>query len=171
MSVTSNGHDIRSERLVRRVFERHKIFSWNGYDLRAIVPLLIRTHHRAGELWSNRAIVTRKAFSRLAAEVRGEIELLILLDAADRAGRGARPVRGLGREARWLKAKFDELRVSRETIKPLLLGRDLIRLGVPPGPEMGRLLKRLHHLQLDSVFETKAGALRAARNLLKGKNA
>lgn len=170
MSVTSNGHDIRSERLVRRILERFKVFSWNGYDLRQMVPLLIRTHHRAGELWSNRADVTRKAFSRLAAEVKGEIDLLILLDAADRAGRGARPVRGLDREARWLKAKFEELRVSRETIKPLLLGRDLIRLGVPPGPEMGRLLKKLYQLQLDSVFESKAGALRAARDLIKGKN-
>jgi len=169
MSVTSNGHDIRSERLVRKVFDRFKIFSWNGYDLRRMVPLLIRTHHRAGELWSNRKSVTRKAFSRLAAEVRGEIELLVLLDAADRTGRRARAVRGLDREARWLRAKFDELGVNRETIKPLLLGRDLIGLGVPPGPEMGRLLKELYQQQLDSVFQTKAGALRAARRLVKGK--
>ncbi len=170
MSVTSNGHDIRSERLVRKAFERHKIFSWNGCDLRQMVPLLIRTHHRAGEMWLNRQSVTRKAFSRLAAEVKGEIELLILLDAADRAGRRLKPVRSLDREARWLRAKFDELGVSRETIKPLLLGRDLIRLGVPPGPEMGRILKELYQLQLDSVFETKAGALQAARRLVKRKN-
>jgi len=169
MSVTSNGHDLRSERLVRKVFDRCKIFSWNGYDLRQIVPLLIRTHHRAGELWSNRASVTRKAFSRLAAEVKGEIELLILLDAADRSGRRVRPVRGLDREARWLRTKFDELGVSRETIQPLLLGRDLIGLGVPPGPEMGGLLKSLYQQQLDSVFQTRAGALRAARRLVKGE--
>ena len=59
--------------------------------------------------------------------------------------------------------------MSRETIKPLLLGRDLIGLGVPPGPEMGGLLKSLYQQQLDSVFQTRAGALRAARRLVKGE--
>jgi tRNA nucleotidyltransferase (CCA-adding enzyme) len=131
------------------------------------VPLLIRTHHRANELWANRAAVTKKAFNRLAAEVEGEIELAILLDAADRAGRGRRLVRGLDRQGRWLLAQFEKLRVNRETIRPLVMGRDLLALGVPPGPEMGRLLKKLYRAQLDNAFDSKAGGIARARRLLE----
>ncbi|MBE3109041.1 MAG: HD domain-containing protein, partial [Acidobacteria bacterium] len=159
MAVTSNGHDIQSERVARKAFARLKIHSWNGADLEKTVPLLIRTHHRSTELWQNRDSVTRKAFNRLAADVGGEIELLVYLDAADRAGRKARPIRSLDREALWLFAKFEELRVNRETIKPLILGRDLIKMGVPPGPDMGKVLKRLYAMQIDNAFETRAGGL------------
>jgi tRNA nucleotidyltransferase (CCA-adding enzyme) len=167
MAVTSCGHDIQSERAARRVLARFKVQTWGGVNIGRLVPLLIRTHHRAGELWTNRAEVTKKAFNRLAADVQGEIELAVLLDAADRAGRGTRLVRGLDRQARWLVRKFDELRVNRETIKPLVMGRDLIGLGVPPGPEMGRLLKKLYKAQLDNGFETKAGGLEKARRLIE----
>lgn len=168
MAVTSSGHDIQSERVARKAFARLKIHSWNGFDLERTVPLLIRTHHRSTELWQNRETVTRKAFNRLAADVGGEIELIVYLDAADRAGRKARPLKALDREALWLFGKFEELRVSRETIKPLILGRDLIKLGVAPGPDMGKLLKRLYAMQIDSVFETRAGGLKAARKLAGG---
>jgi tRNA nucleotidyltransferase/poly(A) polymerase len=168
MAVTSAGHDIQSERVARKAFARLKIHSWNGFDLEKTVPLLIRTHHRSTELWQNRDSVTRKAFNRLAADVGGEIELLVYLDAADRAGRKARPVKALDREARWLFAKFEELRVNRETIKPLILGRDLIKLGVAPGPDMGKVLKRLYAMQIDNAFETRAGGLKAARKIVGG---
>jgi tRNA nucleotidyltransferase (CCA-adding enzyme) len=169
MAVTSCGHDIQSERAARKVLTRFRIQTWNGFNLGRMVPLLIRTHHRAGELWQNRAGVTKKAFNRLAADVEGEIELLVMLDAADRAGRGARLVRGLDRTARWLFKRFEELRVNRETIRPLVMGRDLIALGVPPGPEMGRLLKKLYKAQLDGAFETKAQGIEKARRLVERK--
>lgn len=169
MAVTSCGHDIQSERAARRVLARFKVQTWNGFAIGRMVPLLIRTHHRAGELWQNREDVTKKAFNRLAADVDGEIELLVYLDAADRAGRGKRLVRGLDRQARWLFKKFDDLRVNRETIKPLVMGRDLLKLGVPPGPEMGKLLKKLYKVQLDNGFETKARGLERARRLVERK--
>jgi tRNA nucleotidyltransferase (CCA-adding enzyme) len=134
-----------------------------------MVPLLIRTHHRASELWQNRKSVTRKAFTRLAAEVIGEIELLVYLDAADRGGRKDRPLKALDREARWLFRKFEEFHVNRETIKPFIMGRDLIAMGVAPGPDMGKVLKRLYGMQLDNEFETRAQGLKAALSILKGK--
>jgi tRNA nucleotidyltransferase (CCA-adding enzyme) len=166
MAVTSPGHDIASERLARKVLDRFRIHSWNGFDLGKMVPVLIRTHHRAAELWLNRDTVTKKAFNRLAAEVGGEIDLLVDLDAADRAGRRTRMLRGLDREARWLRRKFEELEVNKESIKPMIMGRDLIKLGVPPGPGMGRILKTLYDLQLDGAFETRSDGLTKARELL-----
>jgi len=167
MAVTSCGHDVQSERAARKILARFKVQTWNGAPIGRLVPLLIRTHLRAGELWAKRDEVTKKAFNRLAAEVDGEIELVVLLDAADRAGRRTRIVRGLDRQARWLFGKFEELRVNRETIKPLVMGRDLLNLGVRPGPEMGRILKKLYKIQLDNGFETKAAGLERARRLIE----
>jgi tRNA nucleotidyltransferase (CCA-adding enzyme) len=169
MAITSCGHDILSGRMAEKLLARFRIKSWNGYNLGRMVPLLIRTHHRAAELWQNRETVTKKAFNRLAADLHGEIDLMIFLDAADRAGRRDRLVRGLDREARWLFKRFEELQVNRETIKPLIMGRDLIGLGVSPGPGMGRILKKLYRIQLDNGFETKAQGLRKARQLVERK--
>ncbi len=167
MVITNNAHDLASERIVRKILSRYRIFSWCGFNLRKMVPRLIRSHHRLSELWQNRESVTRKAFSRLAAAVNGEIELLIYLDSADRAGRQEKLVKSLDRQGKWLLRKFAELNVSRETIAPLILGRDLIKLGVAPGPGMGKILKRLYALQLDSVFETKAQGLETAKKLIR----
>ncbi len=166
MVITNNGHDLASEQITLHIFERFKMFSWEGYDLRKIVLPLIRTHHRASELWQNREVVTKRAFNRLAAEVNGEIPLLIYLDAADRAGRDETPITGLDKEALWLQQKFEELNISKESIKPMILGRDLIELGMPPGPEMGKILKELYQKQLDSEFESKQSGIEVAKRLL-----
>ncbi|MGB7295512.1 MAG: HD domain-containing protein [Candidatus Aminicenantales bacterium] len=171
MVITNNGHDLASERIVKKVLARFRLFSWGGLNLRKTVPLLIRTHHRLSEIWTNRDTVTKKAFNRLAAETQGEIELLILLDAADRAGRKERVVKSLDRQGKWFLRKFEELNVSRETIRPLVQGRDLIGLGVAPGPAMGKILKRLYEMQLDNAFETRAQGVRAAEHLFKEKKA
>jgi putative nucleotidyltransferase with HDIG domain len=167
MIITSNGHDVLSAKISKKMLGRLKIFSWNGYNLKKMIPSLIKCHHRTSELWQNRDIVTKKAFNRLAADVDGEIELLIYLDAADRAGRKKKAIQGLDREGRWLLGKFEELNISKESIKPLIMGRDLIILGVSPGPAMGRYLKRLYQMQLDNEFETKEKGLILAEELIK----
>ena len=167
MAVTSNGHDIASAKITKKIFGRLKIFSWNNCNLRRIVPSLIKCHHRASELWQNRNVVTKKAFNRLAADVDGEIELLVYLDAADRAGRKKKPVQILDREGRWLLKKFEEWNVSKETIQPLIMGRDLMKMGVSPGPQMGKHLKKLYQMQLDNEFDTKEEGLILAEKLIK----
>lgn len=167
MVITNNGHDILSEKITKKVFTRFKIFSWNGFNLRRNVLSLIRCHHRASELWQNREVVTKKAFNRLAADVDGEIELLVCLDAADRAGRRDKPVQRLDRQGRWLLRKFAQLNVSKDTIKPLIMGRDLIKLGVLPGPRMGKILRKLYQLQLDNEFETKEDGLKLAMSIIE----
>ena len=144
-----------------------KIFSWNGYPVRKVVLSLVRAHHRASELWASRDRVTKKAFNRLAADINGEIDLAIYLDAADRAGRDPSPIEELDDEALWLRLKFSEWNVSKDTIKPLILGRDLIRLKVEPGPPMGEILRRLYQMQLDNEFDTREKGLKAAERLIR----
>jgi tRNA nucleotidyltransferase (CCA-adding enzyme) len=167
MVIINYGHDIASEKITEQIFDRFKIHSWNGYELRKTVLSLIRCHHRASELWQNRDVLTKKAFNRLAANVNGEIELVVLLDAADRAGRSETPIEELDEEAKWLLDKFKELNVTKESIKPLIMGRDLIKKGVSPGPGMGKILDKLYQKQLDNDFETKEEGLKKAEKLLK----
>ncbi len=167
MAVTSAGHDTAGERLALKAFDRLKIYSWNGADVRNLALRLIRTHHRAAELWQNKAVLTKKAFNRFAADMGGEYELAAVLDAADRAGRSDRLVSALDREARWLLRQMKAHNVSKETIKPLVLGRDLLKLDVPAGRGMGLLLKALYQKQLDGEFDTRAEALKAARRLVR----
>ena len=167
MAITNSGHDVLGEKITKKIFNRFKIYSWNGYNLRKMVLSLVRCHHRASELWQNRDVITKKAFNRLAAEIDGEIELLVYLDAADRAGRRKGPIQELDREGRWLIKKFKELNVSKETIKPLIMGRDLIKMGVAPGPSMGKILKKLYQLQLDNEFETKKKGLKIAKKVIQ----
>ena len=169
MAITNNCHDVESEKITKKILGRFRIFSWNGTNLKKIVPLLIKSHHRLSEIWAHREAVTKKAFNRLAADAEGEIDLLIYLDAADRAGRRTKPVKNLDRQARWFLHKFEELNVSRETIKPLIMGRDLIKLGVAPGPDMGKILQRLYNMQLDNEFETKTGGFKLAAKIIQGK--
>ena len=43
---------------------------------------------------------------------------------------------------------------------PLLTGRDLMALGLPPGPLMGRVLARLEDAQLEGAIQSRAEAIR-----------
>jgi tRNA nucleotidyltransferase (CCA-adding enzyme) len=170
MVITNNRHDIKGEKITKNILDQYKIHSREGYDLRKTVLRLIRCHHRASELWQNKDVVTKRAFNRLAADVEGEINLLAILDAADRAGRDEKPVKNLDKESQWLLNKFKELKVSKESIQPLIMGRDLINLGVKPGPKMGRILKKLYQFQLDDEFRTKKQGLEKAKEIIKKTN-
>ena len=50
--------------------------------------------------------------------------------------------------------------------KPLVLGRHLLDLGVPAGPEMGTLLKKIDEKQLDGEVTTLEEGIALARTLL-----
>jgi tRNA nucleotidyltransferase (CCA-adding enzyme) len=54
-------------------------------------------------------------------------------------------------------------------VRPWVDGRDLTRLGVPSGPERGRILARLFHAQLDGQLADRAEALAEAARLASGK--
>lgn len=54
-----------------------------------------------------------------------------------------------------------------ELPKPFLAGRDLIAIGIKPGPFMGRILKELLDLQLEGNIQSAEEALEYARNHMK----
>ncbi len=66
----------------------------------------------------------------------------------------------------WFIERARALGVEHDAPAPILLGRHLLELGVPPGPAMGRLLKAVYEKQLDGDVRTLDEAVATARALL-----
>jgi len=165
MTVTSAFHDSRGVQLAEAVLDRLRLDSRQNFPLRKFVLKLIQQHHRIFELYRNREEITFKAIARAVKDMDGEDRLLLLLDFADRRSREADPLafRRLDEIALWFSRKKEEFAISRDSIRPLIMGRDLIALGVPPGRPMGVHLKKLYDLQLDGAFRTREEGLELFR--------
>jgi tRNA nucleotidyltransferase (CCA-adding enzyme) len=52
---------------------------------------------------------------------------------------------------------------------PLVLGRHLLELGVPPGPALGEILREVYERQLDGTAADFDAAFAVARELAKAR--
>lgn len=66
---------------------------------------------------------------------------------------------------------LEEEKKTRSLPPPLLSGRDLIALGMKPGPELGKILREIADLQLENKLISKEDALNFARRKTAGKDA
>jgi len=53
----------------------------------------------------------------------------------------------------FLKSQYDSFKDEPVLPEPKIRGRDLLALGIPPGPEMGKLLAELYDAQLEGCFD------------------
>jgi tRNA nucleotidyltransferase (CCA-adding enzyme) len=113
---------------------------------------LVREHlvHAAGTP-TDRAV--RRLAQRLAPS---NIRMLSMLIESDHSGRSPLP-KGNPFTA-WMDVA-SRLNLGSSKPIPILRGRDLIGLGVSPGPTMGDILKRAFDAQLDGSFTDLQGAL------------
>jgi putative nucleotidyltransferase with HDIG domain len=171
MTVTSLLHDTRGVKIADSILRDLKIETRLNFPLRKVALNLIKNHHRIYELYRNRAEIGFKAISRIVKDLDGYDLLLILLDFADRRSRHphALDFKGLDAVSNWFLDKKKELNISQETIKPLVMGRDLRKLGMAPGKKMGEMLKKLYELQLDGEFDTKEEGIDIFKKLYKKK--
>lgn len=169
MAVTSILHDTRGVAIAERFLTDLKIETRKNFPLKDVVLALVKNHHRVYDLYRNRSNVGFKAISRLVRDMDGREFLLVLLDFADRRSREADPLsfNDLDEISRWLLARKEELNISQDTIKPLVMGRDLLKIGIPPGKKMGKYLDKLYELQLDGVFHTTEEGLKIFTKLKK----
>jgi tRNA nucleotidyltransferase (CCA-adding enzyme) len=68
----------------------------------------------------------------------------------------------------WFLARARALGVEHQPPPPLLLGRHLLALGVPPGPRVGAILQQVYEKQLDGEVRTVEDGIEAARGILGG---
>ena len=154
-----------AERMLGRVVTARRVIA-------GAVKLTVH-HLKPHDFYVNRA--GPKAFKRLALALAPEasLELLARLALADHRGRnpdGDEPLDAPSEQCAWFLEQAEALRVRREPEKPALMGRHLLGV-IPPGPEMGRLLKRAYEIQLaegiQDVEELKTRVL--AEEMEKGK--
>lgn len=167
MTITSLFHDSKGVNLAEDFLADLKIETRNNFPLRKVILNLIKNHHRLYELYKNREKIGFKAISRIVKELEGFDFLLVLLDFADRQSRKINPLRfgDLDIVSMWFLGIKEELNISKETVQPLVMGKDLMALGVPSGKKMGEILNSLYELQLDGKFKTKKEGIKLYKAL------
>jgi tRNA nucleotidyltransferase (CCA-adding enzyme) len=161
--IRSRGHEEAGLAPTTSLLERWNVHSLLGYDVRGQVLGLVGNHLRPGQLYDDRERVSDGALRRLARKC--EPELLYRVARADCLGR--RPGRFEPVAMEWFLARVRALDVATRPPAPLLKGRDVVALGVPPGPEVGRVLRAVYERQLDGAVASFEDAVAEARRVLQ----
>jgi len=127
------------------------------YDIITQVEKLVNEHLVHIQTINKRSI--RRLIVRLG---NASIDDLVSLIGADHAGRGSASCK-LPDSAINIKDIAEEIG---EEIKPILMGRHLIELGMKPGPHFGQILKNAFEAQLDGKFETVEDGIEFLKNFL-----
>ncbi|HEY7473956.1 MAG TPA: hypothetical protein VH679_03025 [Vicinamibacterales bacterium] len=160
--IRSPGHEEGGVAPATRLLDRLNVHSLDGYDVRRAVLGLVAHHLKPSAFRKAATPVSDGAFRRLALKV--DLELLARFAKADCHGRtGSFDCSAMD----WFLERARALGVEHAAPPPLVMGRHLIDLGVPPGPAMGDLLKRVYERQLDGEVRTLDDGLAAIRDLLQ----
>jgi tRNA nucleotidyltransferase (CCA-adding enzyme) len=107
------------------------------------------------------------AIRRLATKV--NIEELVMVAKADFLGRTTEEaLTGEYKAGKWLLEKASELNVKTKPIEPLILGRDLIALGLEPSPQFREILDEVYGLQIEGIIVDREDALHYLKNKYNG---
>jgi len=166
--LRSRGHEEAGVASAETFLNRLNIYTLDGYDVRAQVIALVREHLKPGEFFKKREEVGDGAFRRLARKC--ELDLLYRVAKADSLGRNADWVpreKWYGSEAQeWFIQRAKKLEVEQQPPTPILLGRHLLDMGLPPGPTVGEITKAVYEMQLDGRVRTLDDAREVARKIL-----
>src|SRR5262249_54535321 len=162
--VRSRGHEEAGLPPTLALLERWNVHTLLGYDVRAQVLALVKDHLKPGELYKERERISDGAIRRLARKC--EPDLLYRVARADCIGRRPGVFQPVAME--WFRDKVRALDVAVRPPEPLLRGRDVLALGLSPGPEVGRILQAVYERQLDGAVTTHAEAVGEARRVIAG---
>ncbi len=160
--IRSHDHEEQGVAPALALLDRLNVHSIDGYDVRSQVAGLTAQHLKPGAWYKVRDEVGDGAFRRLAAKV--DLELLARLATSDCLGR--EPGRFDCTAMDWFLDRARQLGVEHKPPGPILLGRHLLELGLPPGPRVGQILKAVYEQQMDGAVTTLEQAIDAAKRLL-----
>lgn len=162
--IRSMGHEEAGVGPTASLLDRLNVHTLDGFDVRAQVFGLVAQHLKPSAFFNARDTLTDGAFRRLAQKV--DLELLARLARADCEGRGG----GFDCSAMdWFIERARSLGVEHRPPAPILMGRHLLELGVPPGPGMGEILRAVYELQLDGTVTSLAEATTAAQAIIASR--
>ena len=159
--IRSYEHEEAGVHPARSFLDRLNVRTVGGYDVREQVLQLVAHHLTPSHYFKNRDNVGDGAFRRLARRL--EPDLLYRVSRADCLGRTG----DFSTEAQeWFIGKVRALSVESRPPAPILMGRHLLEMGLPPGPVIGRITRAVYELQLDGRIGDLEDAKREARRLL-----
>jgi len=164
--IRSRGHEEAGVPPTLSLLDRWNVHTLLGYDVRAQVTALVGQHLKPGQLYDERERVSDGAIRRLAAKC--EPELLYRVARADCLGRAPGLFEPVAME--WFREKIRQLDVAERPPEPLLKGRDLLALGLSPGPRIGEVLRVVYERQMDGAVTTTDEALLEAKRMLGSKD-
>ncbi|MEK6286672.1 MAG: polynucleotide adenylyltransferase [Acidobacteriota bacterium] len=141
----------------RSVLDKLGLFGIGGYDVRSQVLALVNEHPKPREFYCYHETTTEGDFRRLAQRVDPDL----LYRVAKACAKGRESASSTVAED-WFIERARALGVEHGPPYPLLQGRHLLEAGFEPGPEMGRVLRRVYELQLDGRVTNSEEALAAA---------
>ncbi len=159
--LRSPGHEEAGLEPARSLLGRWNVHTLLGFDVRAQVLGLVGNHLKPYQFYDERERVSDGAVRRLARKC--EPELLDRVARADCLGRTG----DFTTEAMdWFIERVRALDVARQPPPPILLGRHVLELGLPPGPEVGRIVRAVYERQLDGAVASLDEARAEARRLI-----
>ncbi len=159
--VRSPAHESAGLAPATRMLDRLQVHTMDGYDVRGQVLAFVQYHMIPGAWQKADPAVSDGAFRRLARKT--DLALLARLAEADCLGRtGTFDCSA----SAWFVARAQALGVQHAPPAPLLRGRDLLALGMSPGPAMGQVLRAVYEQQLDGTIVTLDEAVASARVLV-----
>jgi len=165
--VTFHGHAKAGSAVAGQVSDRLKLSARD----REYFANLAGNHMHAIDL--SQPQVKLKTLLRWFRRLGDDMVPLIVLSMADtQATLG--PASSPAERERHLRWARDTLSLYYATIReqlasqPLIDGRDLLEMGVPPGPVLGRILRTVREAQDEKLVETRAEALKLSESILAG---
>ena len=141
--------------------DRLNVQTIDRFDVRQQVLGIVANHLAPNAFFKSKTPVGDGAFRRLAQKV--NLELLARVALSDCLGRtGHFDCSGI----HWFLERARALGVEHAPPDPVVRGRDLLPLGVAPGPELGAILKEIYERQLDGRVTTLEEGLAAAREII-----
>ena len=159
--IRSRNHEEAGVEPTHAFLDRLNVHAMNGYDVRHQVVGLVAQHLKPGMWHKSISEVGDGAFRRLAKKV--DLELLARLATSDCLGRPG-PFDCSAMD--WFLERARALGVEHGAPPPLLFGRHLLKLGLTPGPPIGRILKAVYEQQLDGQVTTVEEAVAAAQEII-----
>ena len=163
--IRSRNHEAAGVEPTHTLLDRLNVHTMNGFNVRHQVVGLVAHHLTPGMWHKSPGEVGDGAFRRLAKKV--DLELLARLSTSDCLGRHPGTFDCTATD--WFLERARALGVEHGAPASLLLGRHLLKLGLTPGPEVGRILKAVYEQQLDGHVTTLDEAVDAARRIIRDR--
>jgi poly(A) polymerase len=140
------------------------------------VRVMVRHHMRPNQMTRDiSAMPTARAVYRyvaIAGQCAPELALFCVADGMGKGGPATLLADAQRRAAiaAMLIARYYDQFSPVVAPQPLLSGRDVIALGVAPGPQIGRILSEVREAQMVGEIITRRDALQLAQSLVKNNN-